>query len=330
MSVKEERMEILQMLKEGKISIEESETLLSALDSSYEKESKRSEQKYNNRGSNFTGDIEEEFINFGKQFKDLKKILKPVTKEAIRGVKDAFKSFNFKDLEGFGEIDGEKLPYSSDGITIEPGSEVHIRVPPRNKKGGDLEVERSDSDKLEFQGNIDNLDGIYRKDNRYIIAIISNAKILIPNTASKVSVSIPNGDINIKSIDIPLVVHTMNGDINAEQVSSNSSCSTMNGDINITHSTALNTDNKLSTMSGDISVSVLEDSNGTIQTQTMSGDITTPTESETIKSFIGKQKKIILGMGNKENTLLIKTMSGDIKVELSDTKQIEEITNADA
>jgi DUF4097 and DUF4098 domain-containing protein YvlB len=296
----EERMRILNMLKEGKINSEEAARLLDALE---EKQSESKHRQFIFHKPSMAG--------FQKHFmRDLENIPEIVSK----AVSDCCSVAVGKVMEN-DEKTEQKFPFK-DTVAIRSVS-------------GDIEIEGDEKLNeivLECCGGIQKNEELEKE---LIFNTLSSD--LVVRTPVKVSVKAAtvSGDVEIKNINGEIKCESVSGDCQAKNISGKINAKSVSGDLRIKE---ISGDVNMKTASGDVDLELVEFD--TVKIESKSGDITIelPDKTDAILeleseegeieiSIKGKYEKIEekqgyvkIGLGDKSHALYAKTYSGDIKI----------------
>jgi hypothetical protein len=307
--MKEERLEILNMLKEGKLTVDEAERLLKALDQAGDRPGEGHGDRDSRRGHR--PHTHEQFVDFAP-FKDFGKMFRGFGKAVGGTMRSAFSEGGM--MRRFDEAEGyEELECGTAGIVLEPGTSLLIRQPKHMPNvGGDVVVLASNEERLVVEGE-DYV--LRRKDSEYVLVVADDCRISVPATVTSLSVALFSGDVSVQRVPASVTVNTMNGDIRLDEVVLANSCTTMSGDISV-RLTGIDASNaELTTMSGDIEAAVPTDWRGVIAAETMSGDIDLDFPGVEVRRDpgpAGMRVRASIGDDPHLKQLRCTTMSGDI------------------
>jgi DUF4097 and DUF4098 domain-containing protein YvlB len=330
MGIKEDRMQILDMLKNGSISSEEAEKLLEALDESEEKRKKHQQRgraghthgsHFNNaHGADFgfggfmmgLGEFFESFDDWGKQFE--KKFSKfggmqgPwVGRMARNFCCGPHFSFNDFDKEGAQKIEA---PFDE----IDESLDYKFMVRPAQHLDGDFDISIQTDDHL----TIESEEGteVYLKGKTVCIIYHDAVSLGIPANCVKINLLLPSGDIKIDRLNCKIHAITLNGDIEINALKSDSLFHTLDGDISCSLTSDFSGKLKVSTLHGDLEATVPVAVNGLAKARTLNGEI--EVNGELIeKQWLGKIQAVdtIINEGGDSNTLSLHTLNGDITLQ---------------
>jgi len=300
----EERMRILNMLKEGKINSEDAARLLDAL------EEKQKESKHRH------------FI-FQRPFGS--------------AIGSGFQKHLMRDLENIPEIVSKAV---SDCCSVavdkvmETDEQTEQKFPLKDtiairSVSGDIEIEGDEKHNeivLECCGGIQKNEELEKE---LIFNTLSSDLVVKTPVKVNVKAATVSGDVEIKNINGEIKCESVSGDCQAKNIAGKLSVKAVSGDIEIKEMAG---DTNIKTASGDIDVALVEFNDVNIESK--SGDITIGLSDKTdaileleseegeieisIKSkyekIEEKQGYVKIGLGNKSHTLYAKTYSGDIKI----------------
>lgn len=316
---------ILNMVKEGKISVEEAHDLLEAV-----------EEKSEKTGGHHT-DKEKLKIDLDEMKADLKDGLKDFGKTmegTFRSVVKGFKSLNLGNVvsTAFGaakESAEKELILSADGLTG-----INLKT-----QSGDLSVTGGDANDVLIQAVVtargsDSENAKERAEEIEVIYDIEDGSLNVKDSGTKMQITGPysvdytitvprkfdvklqtmDGDVVIRYIDGDIGVNNYSGDIHCKECSESIKINTKSGDIEIDGFTGVI---GLRTLSGDLILSDVV--SGAVSCNTLSGDISgqiNPTTNANIsaKTISGD---IELGIDiAAELSISADTLSGDISCNL--------------
>jgi DUF4097 and DUF4098 domain-containing protein YvlB len=307
----EEKMMILNMLKDGKITADEAQKLLEAVEDEGEPVSARPTEK-----EEIKIDLEEMKAGLKEGFKDLGKTMEGTIRSVVKG----FKSLDIGNVvsTAFGsskesaekelilsahDLSGINLRTQSGDVSFS-GTDtddvlIHAIVTAR---GSDQENARERAERIELLHEIEDgtlivkdsgtrmhITGPYSVDYRVTLPRKFDAKI-----------QTSDGDVAIRSLDGEISINNYSGDIHCKECSESLRAITKSGDVEIEGFTG---EINIKSLSGDLTLSDIV--SGAITCNTLSGDIEgslNPTADSKISA---------------------KTLSGDIELELDATAELE-------
>lgn len=292
-----EKMRILNLLKEGKITTEEASSLLDAL------EQKTEDKKHKEFVFHMPHIPKAAFAGFSKFPEMVTKIVTDSCSAAVDKV-----------MGESGEI-SERRFSAKENVAIRTVS-------------GDIDVKGMKSDEIILDACC-GLQKIEAKDNELILSMISNDIELKVPFKTNISISSVSGDIECTDVTGNLEVQTASGDIELEKISGKVEIKSASGDIEVkNHSGAVDVktasgdievefdeveDSTIETKSGDISMLIPKKTNAIIELFSEDGEI----ELSIDKSYEEIEKKsgyLKIGLGNKTKKLSCQTKSGDIEL----------------
>jgi len=317
--MKEERLEILKMLKEGIVTPEQAERLLTALEEGERRTGDSRERR--RRPAHRFGPDPSAFAplrELARSFGGFGKSLGTTMQSSFNGLA----AEEFQDLAGY-----EDIPLDSEGIALSDGATLSIVQPRGASIGGDVAVTRSPSGTLtvETDGRVQ----LRRKGDAYALICDEDCTVAVPDDCASVTLGLFNGDILVRDLMVPLTASTMNGDIELDGVALERGCSTLSGDVSVSVRSLEGENIEITTMSGDIQLELPSDWNGVIDANTMSGDVdvTFPgAQVENRSGIVGSKFRARLGSDPATASIRLASMSGDIAVEPNAKR---EMTHAD-
>jgi len=293
----EERMRILNLVKEGKISAEEGLKLLDAI------EQKSEEKRHKEFVFHMPHIPKAVFAGFGKFPEMVTKIVTDTCSAAVDKV-----------MGESGEISERRLP-----------AKEHVII---RAVSGDIEIKGSEQNEI----NLDACCGLQKietKENELVLNMISNDIDLKVPTKTNISISSVSGDIECTEITGKLEVQTVSGDLELEKIVGKVKIKSASGDIEAKEfSGAID----IKTASGDIEVKFNEFEDSAIETKSGDISIILPTKIDAVvelfseegeveisidKSYEELEKKsgyLKIGLGDKTKKLYCHTKSGDIEL----------------
>ncbi len=321
----EEKTMILNMLKEGKISVEEAQALLEAVgEDTAEDEPKQTEKEKLKIDLDFMkGDLKESLRNLGKSMEG-----------TVRSIVEDFKSMDFDDVvsNAFGpakesvekevilsaeNLSGINLKTQTGDVTVS-GSDsgdvlIHAVVTTR---GADHENAKKRAEGIEIIQEIE--DGtLFVKDSGTAMQITGpysvDYRVTVPKQlAAKLQTL--SGDVAVRDIDAAVSVNNYSGDIHCRDCSEAVKINTKSGDIFIERFTG---DIHLRTLSGDITLTDIV--SNSVACNSLSGDIegTLHPTAEFDMSAKTLSGDIELKIDpSAELAIVAETLSGDITCDL--------------
>ncbi len=307
----EEKTMILNMLKEGKISVEEAQALLKAVGTEPDaNETRRTEKE------RLKIDIEEMKEGLKGGFKDFGRTMEGTIRSMVKG----FKSLDLGNVvsTAFGsakESAEKELILSADGLS---GINLKTQVGDVSVTGGNSNdvlihavVTTRGSDPENAKERAEGIDVIHEIEDGWLVVKDSGTKMQITGPYSvDYTVTVPRklevklqtmeGDVAIRSLDGAISINNYSGDIHCKECSESIKVNTKSGDIEIESFTGVV---MLRTLSGDITMSDVV--SGTVSCNSLSGDI-----EGALNPVAGAD-------------ISVKTLSGDIELELDTAAELE-------
>ena len=348
--MKEERSIILKMLAEGKISLDEANELLEALDEVSQEDlggqesRQRTEDRETQRGNHREHQSHHHRqphgrtcwpFDFNFDFQDFGKDIKGMMKDVMQGVREGFgHGVNFSDWfdTAFGTakyVDSQSIVQSAEGIE-------KMRI----KNGwGDVTVRKADTEEIFVDAEIvawgsDESSAEYNAKDIRISAVITGAEMEIradtgsetPHRRYKINyqIKIPAGvhpDVTTKSGNIE--IHDIAGNITLSTFSGNVEASALEGSVCLRSKSGNirfvggKGDCDVSALSGDI---VVRNVNGNGRFSTKSGDVTIEqAEGHTVSNTLSGDVEIARTSGDvsaesKSGDIDITDVAGDVSV----------------
>ena len=304
--MKEERIEILQMVADKKITVEEGERLLRALEKGEagERESRSERFSPRHRGPCGRGDW-----SWG----------------------DSFEGFGFKAQEffenAFGSVFGDEYWFEGyepargpvEDLRLDGETTVVLTNPRTAYRHGsaDVSVRTSEDGRLHLETGEKGRCEVLRKENKIVIFCHYNAAVRVPPSIGKVKVVLAKGDTEIYDLPLPLEIRTLKGDIVVRNAVRPLSIRAMRGKVAIDLADDYAGKADVSAMDGDISVTTAAQFSGRVEAKVGKGDIRVQSKglkSKTAKNAFFRSESVELGAGSADNLLNLRTMHGDITV----------------
>ena len=311
--MKEERMEILNMLKDGTISAEEAERLLQALESGEQRERKSDGKRYGRKRPIHSGS------GFGV-IEELGRTVAGIGKSIGSAVSGAVGSASFDDINPEKYDAYENVPFTHE-TEIPANATLIIRQRKnRSAHSADIILSKSDSNTLTINADRDEAVQLRVKGDEYVLIIDTDAEVYVPESCAGVSVGLLDGDISVTNFPVPMSVSTMSGDIALSAVTLDGKCATMSGDVSARIVEFAASKSEITSMSGDITLAIPNQWDGVIEATTLSGDISTDmpeAEIEDQSHVVGTSVRLRVGSGQTTDSIKCATMSGDVSIQES-------------
>lgn len=304
--MKEERLEILKMVADKKITVEEGERLLRALEKgeAEERESRAERFGHRHHGPCGPGDW-----NWGERFEGL-----------------GFKMQEFFD-NAFGSVFGdeywfegyEPAPGPVEDLKLDSETTVVLTNPRTAYKHGsaDVTVRPSEDGRLHLEAGEKGRCEVLRKENKIVIFCQDDATVRIPAAIAKAKIVLAKGDTEIGDLRLPLEVRTVKGDVVVRNASLPLSIRAMKGNVKLDLADAYAGRSDISAMDGDISVSAPPQFSGRVEARVGKGDIrfqSKGVKSSAAKNAFFRTESLEFGGGSGDSLLNLRTMHGDITV----------------
>ena len=304
--MKEERIEILKMVADKKITVEEGERLLRALEKGEAEERESRSERFGprHRGPCGPGDW-----NWG---------------ERLDGF--GFKMQEFFD-NAFGSVFGDEYWFEGyesasgpvEDLTLDGETTVVLTNPRTAFKHGsaDVSIRPSEDNRLHLEAGEKGKCEVVRKENKIVIFCHNDATVRVPASIGKVKVILAKGDAEVHDLRLPLEIRTVKGDVVVRNASRPLNVRAMKGNVTLDLDDAYAGKSDISAMDGDISVTAAAQFSGRVEAKVGKGDIRIHSKglkSKTAKNAIFRTESVELGAGSADNLLNLRTMHGDITV----------------
>ena len=304
--MKEERIEILKMVAEKKITVEEGERLLRALEKGQAEERESRSERFGprHRGPCGPGDW-----NWGERFEGL-----------------GFKMQEFFD-NAFGSVFGDEYWFEGyepasgpvEDLRLDGETTVVLTNPRTAYKHGsaDVSIRPSEDNRLHLEAGEKGKCEVVRKENKIVIFCHNDAAVRVPASIGKVKVILAKGDAEIHDLRLPLEIRTVKGDVVVRKASHPVNVRAVKGNVTLDLDDAYAGKSEISAMDGDISVTAAAQFSGRVEAKVGKGDIRIHSKglkSKTAKNAIFRTESVELGAGSADNLLNLRTMHGDITV----------------
>ena len=302
--MKEERIEILKMVAEKKITVEEGERLLRALDKGEAKERESRSERFGpkHRGPCGAGDW-----NWGERFEGLGSKMQEFFDNAFGSV--------FGDEYWFEGYEPAAVPIEE--IKLDDETTVVLTNPRTAYKhnSADVSIRPSEDDHLHLELGEKGKCEVFQKENKVVIFCRDDTGVRVPQTIGKVKVILAKGDTEICDFRVPLDIRVVKGDIAVRNAARPLSIRAMKGKVKLDLDDAYTGKSDVSAMDGDISVTVGSQFSGRVEAKVGKGDIRIQSKglkSSADKNAFFRTESVELGAGSSETLLSLRTMHGDI------------------
>lgn len=321
----EEQKEILQMVADGKISADDGAKLLEALEKGNQKrkETESPARRVKEKKRLIREQKKMAHITGVDGLRDIGRMVRGIVKDTVSGIDDEFVDIDEDMLEDAGLLEGS--------LELEEGTKLVLKRPVHRRsrnKGGNLVLNGVKGSTLEVTGDITPVIHMYRDNETvYLKWDKDDLSLNIPETVKSITASITGGNIIMNGISATADIKTMGGDINLSEVSRAFRVKTMGGNIIIILTDDWDEDSKVTTMGGNIALSICESTKAEISAKTMGGEISVQDgiSGLTESGHPGSSRvNIDLADGEESPELRIKTMGGNISINMSGTEPLEE------
>ncbi len=301
--MKEERLEILRMVANKKITVEEGERLLRALEKG-EKEDKE------NRAERFgPGHRGPRDWHLGERFEEM-----------------GFKMQEFFD-HAFGSVFGdeywfegyEKVTVPVEELKVEKETWLVVASPRSAYRRGSAGVKilPSDDSHLHVETSRKERCEILRKDDKIVFLCQDDAAIRVPEEIARIKMLLARGDVEIQDAKMALEIKALKGDVSVRNARQPVNIRVMHGDVELDIADAYAGKSEIAAMHGDIKVTAGPEFSGKVEARVGRGDIRLEAKgvkSATSKNAFFRMESIQLGEGAVDNRLNLKSMNGNISV----------------
>jgi len=304
--MKEERIEILKMVAERKITVEEGERLLRALEKG---EAEERESRSERSGPRHWGPYCRGEWSWGDSFEGL-----------------GFKAQEFFE-NAFGSIFGDEYWFdgyepvgSVEDLRLGEHSTLVVTNPRTVYKHGsaDIRIRPSEDERLHLENSAKGRCEVLRKENKIVIFCRHDAAVRVPPTVGKVKVILAKGSAEVHDLPVPLDVRVVKGDALIWSAARPFSVRVMKGDVAIDLADSYAGKSDAFAVDGDIRVTVGSQFSGRVDARVAKGDIRLHSnghKTKTSKNSFFRAESAELGGGSGDNLLNLRTMRGDITVE---------------
>lgn len=319
MSFNKERMEVLRMVAEGKISAEEGARLLEALTSGTSRYPKKDPPKDKSDAPPF------EPFDLGNLFGEIGRAIHDTVLDTVGAVSDVFEQ-PAADYEGVEELELELEEGTV--LTIKPlsapsrgrrGRRAHCR--PRygwgdryvNEELGDVIVSASPDSIFRATGEGLSLAG--EGDQRTLLWGGDDLTLQLPASVARLVVRTFNGDVTVTDAPCELEVFSLAGDVSISGQQRSTWVRNTRGDVRLDSLEITEGELTIETYGGDVRLGCGDRLSATLDISTMGGAISIRDDLAADRkkpTWPGSTAKITVGEGTAAAT--IKTMGGDVQI----------------
>lgn len=304
--MKEERLEILRMVAENKITVEEGERLLRALEKGEAEERETSSGKF---GPRHRGPWAGGQWNWSEHFEKLGLKMQQFFDYAFGSV--------FGDewwFEGYTPISLplEDLPLDAETTLVLTNSRTAYR-----HGSPDVKLIPSEDRRLHLKVREKSACEVLQKEKNILVFCHEDTTVRVPSHLDKVKVILAKGDAEVTKLPLPLDIRTLKGNACVWQASHPLYIRTMKGKVHLELADSYAGQSEVSTIDGDIRVAIGSIFSGRIEAKAGKGHIRIQSEgfeTSTFRNGFFRTQTVSLGSGPGESLLALKTMHGDITV----------------
>ncbi len=317
------RIEILRLVKEGKITEEEADRILSGMEEG--KASDAASDRTSGTGSGTTsdtsssdrastGDEGARSPGFGEALSQLLDhvgdVVRSSVDDAVGAAQRVFEEHR-PDTEG--------VAISSDAFDLPAGSRLKVQPAVRvsfggTSKGGHVVIRSTEEARARIlRGEAVE---VHRSGNDYFLTWAKgNLELEVPRTVSSLDARSMGGDLEVQQFAGPMSLETMGGEVRAFGVRSSLRARSVGGRVRIADLDLQEGFSTIRTTGGNVTVEITRRSSVAIQVSTVGGTIHFPqgTESESA-GRARRRASAVIGDGKAE--LRIDTLGGDVEIRM--------------
>jgi DUF4097 and DUF4098 domain-containing protein YvlB len=309
----EEKKKILEMVAEGKVTAEEGARLISALEAGRSREKKEAKRSAKSRHRRKIVDVE----TLGTALSDIG----PTVREAIENAFSAFRSTEIEPIEPF---DGTDLDFdvmddggleADDSIEVAEGAIVDFKT--AGRKGGSLELEGYDGDKLEVSGDHSGLRIGGSPEHLGVSWTGGKLKARIPDHAETIRIKISGGSAVLRGIRSDVLSKSMGGSLDIEDLEGSFQSKLMGGNLSVVLTDGYCGESEAKVMGGSITLRVPESLAVEIDAATLGGKIVIDDSlGEVDKKGSGSMARATVLTGDDEARMRVqlKVVGGNVEV----------------
>jgi DUF4097 and DUF4098 domain-containing protein YvlB len=302
----EEKMRILNLLKEGKITTDEAARLLDAVDQKAEEKEHR--EHHIRFKKHFIPGIETmpeqiskamatAMAKLQENLSRLKEQEKTLKENIILKMECADKKYPAKSNATIRTVSGD--------IAVEGGDNAEIKIDccgmSKSEEQDDELVCSSVSEDIEMQTP--------EKINLSISSV--SGDIDIKNISGAIDCESVSGDLQLDNINGKIIFKSASGDININDLKGGVDIKSASSDIDVRYEELA--DSKIETKSGDVFIGIPEKSDVILEMHSEKGDIDLHNLDD-YKKLEKAEGYLKIGLGKQNNTVFVKTKTGDIEV----------------
>ncbi|MDD5090889.1 MAG: hypothetical protein PHQ23_08230 [Candidatus Wallbacteria bacterium] len=317
MNGNEGRKEILQMLKDGIITVDDAERLLKALSEGDKKESPASGA--GKKQKTVFSTIEDAVAGIGPMIADGISEIGPAIRDALGDIGSDTGFTEESEADGYRQINPENGIFE-----IPEGS--RLRILPRKghlqEKGGAVDIKAGSGTECSFTSTGDFV--LLQREKEFILRRRGgDLNLTLPDSVRELVVKSMGGEIRTRGIICQSELKTMGGSIRAIETGGNLVAKTMGGGLEILLSKGWNGELKAMTMGGNVLLSVPVGIQTGFSASTMAGEIRIGESINSdlqCKGFPFPRFTGTIGKGQSGSSIFLKTMAGNVTVKESEEK----------
>ena len=307
----QEQKQILEMLNEGRISVEEAERLLNALSNGRKTGQKRVIATAGATRKSLGSSLD----SIGEAIAGIGPIITEAVGEATAGLGSVE-----VEIHGYEEDDLEPVELDEqNGFEIESGRELVIRCDHgADGSSSGIHLKGAEGNRCEVPEDGAEQARVFRGPDFDLIRWSgSDLRLVVPETVSSVTASTLGGDVTTEGLGCGVVLKTLGGNMELRGVRGEFRAKTLGGSIGMSIIATPEGHSRASTMGGDIRLRVSEDCSFRLRAKTMGGSIQIdPVFGEAERAISAPHGKATILIGGEDTgaTISLKTAGGNIVV----------------
>jgi hypothetical protein len=293
MAMNDERMEVLRMIAEKKITVEEGERLLRALDDRERRQPPppREQAQERERPGGFIADL---LGSVGSMMQGV--------------VSDALGGFGMV-IHGRDSL--AEVAFERGGVAVLPGETLEL-----HHRGGDLDITPAQDDRFSIATGESSKVQVLRGEKRLVVVTRGNLKVQVPSTAAELKVSTAGGPLRGIGFQCPVEIRSLGGDIALVGISRRIDVKTLGGTLHLGVD-GIDGDSRGETLGGDVDVEFGPGARARVHATTLGGGVRCdPALGGASRNWTMPGEKVALEIGSGGEvpapTLDIRTMGGTV------------------